>query len=939
MEIKNNLISRTDIGSISKSKKIHQLKIQQYQQYKIISDKINQPNVNIDYGFINTVTNAKFQLEEHELLELSDATIKYYDDQSANTPGKNVPVFIPLVETVQFHSNPKLVISFPDSIRFTSANDYNFTCGDDLIEKCSYKYLDLIRNKLEIPEKRPLTLVVFYRCDKDKNLIVKFQILEILVTKQANIATAKLYQKKVPCDGKVYIEKYDDWYIATSNASMPKWLIQIVYQSKIGDNKRLGTSRITLDKFKENHPKLPLVLSVNYHKGSDFLKREISSPFDLDEYIEENDNSEKVQLFIDHPKARYYDILLRYLPEEYKTDKTMWRELIKSCKHSTYKLLFREYSQLFADEFDKEWESKDNVERIPMGYYHQICATNPQFVAELEHFLMEYIETLFYQTNFKIIPKDAAEILRIMTYGRFYYAPDKKKKDSKWWYFVYEEMDSAPGSIYKWRECEDLAVMFMPLVYEDFYNLIDKVKKKIDATMEQNKAKEKLMAKIESYSDKIGTSGYPLDILKILPSYTKIPWLSKRIDSYADILGVLNGVIDLRVAHNKPLSPEPIFITGYSKYFITKSTRANYRPFNKNDPACKIWLDILKDTTPEKDARMVKWFLYSTGLDQACRVNSAFQIVGNGSNGKSVEIDNVMEVLGEDYSVKLSSNLLMGKNKPGQADNDLMQMKGKNIGFISETDQNDVLIASRLKTLNESIKTGRKNYSDAENFRTNCTVIVATNFALNIEDTDYGTFRRTMVYHQPFKYVEKPNPKYPEEKLKNRKYEKLAEDNQELADGLLACLIHKRIKFHHKYNSEIERVPMPTIERYTNQYRVEQNGIMGFLSIKLVLLYGYDKTGIRRDDVTEAEIAKYYIDNNVTYEETISIDLIINAYREWYKNVGTLTKNNDIIKREFKESMLGKYLREHDGGRVVELSGYRIIESGKRKLPNEEYFM
>jgi phage/plasmid-associated DNA primase len=347
----------------------------------------------------------------------------------------------------------------------------------------------------------------------------------------------------------------------------------------------------------------------------------------------------------------------------------------------------------------------------------------------------------------------------------------------------------------------------------------------------------------------------------------------------------------------------------------------------------------MRDTTPEKDARNVKWFLYSTGLDQACVVNMMLQITGDGGNGKSVEIDNVMYVLGTDYATKLSSNLLMGKSKPGQADNDLMQMKSKNIGFICETDQNDVIVASRLKTLAEFIKTGRKNYGDPENFQTNCTVIVATNFALNIVDTDYGTFRRTAIYRQPFKYVSKPNPKYPEEKQMDRKYERLSMNNSDMADGLFACLVHKRIKFHKKYNSEIDKVPMPTIEKYTNEYRKQQNSVMSFLSVKLVMLKGYAKDGTRRDDITEGEIADYYLLNNITYTETITLDDIIISYRNWYKTIGVLNKNDEILKNEFRQSAVGKLFKDKDNGRVVELNGYRILEPGKRKLDEERYFM
>jgi phage/plasmid-associated DNA primase len=314
------------------------------------------------------------------------------------------------------------------------------------------------------------------------------------------------------------------------------------------------------------------------------------------------------------------------------------------------------------------------------------------------------------------------------------------------------------------------------------------------------------------------------------------------------------------------------------------------------------------------------------------------QIVGGGSNGKSVEIDNIMYILG-DYAVKLTSNLLMGKSKPGQADNDLMQMKNKNIGFICETDQNDVLIASRLKTITEFIKTGRKNYADSENFQTNCTVVVATNFALNIVDTDYGTFRRTMIYHQPNKYVANPNPKFPNERQMDTRFEKLAQNEQEMADGLLACLVHKRIKFHHKYNSDISKVPMPTLEEYTNRYRIQQNGIMGFISTRLVLLKGYAKDGVIRDDITKDQINKYYMENNISFTKSISLDDIVAEYRKWYVNIGKLDKTTEVIKNEFRQSAIGKYFKVYDQDRVVELIGYRILESGKRKLDEEEYFM
>ena len=939
MEIRNNLISRIDINSISKSKKVHQLKRQQYQPYKVIADAIDKPDdPEVTQGFINTVTNSKFTLDDFDLLTLVDSTSAYHIEQTTNTPGKNIQVFIPMVEIVNSMSNPKLIFTFKNGIKHAGGSEYNVVCSINNIQNVAYTFFDIVRSTLNYPNKKKLTMVIYVKPGRDRLAVFKMQVLDVLVTKQANYNMAKMLKDQIRNTNiDMYIEKYNDWYFSSSDPTDKKWTNYVVYINAMDESFSIGTNEIEWSTFATSQTKLPLVLSVNKYEECPYSKKEWASKYDKEEYIEEDDNSEKIQLFIDYPKARYYDIVLSNLPEEYKTDEKLWKELIKSSKHTNFKVLFKDFSTKFADRFEDEWKSKNNVERVPMGYYHQICMQNKKFVSELYSFLSDYIETLLYTTDFTILDKDAAEIIRMMTYGRFYYSPDDK--NSTWWYFVYDNMDSALGEVCKWKKEKDLSLITMSMIHNDYYTLVDKVCKKIEVTMEKAKSKDKVMTKIKSYTRSIGNALYPGKVNKILPSLNQLPWLANRMDAYPDIIGVYNGIVNIGVAPGKILSPEPEFISGYSKYFISKSARANYRPFNKNDPACKIWLDLLRDTTPEKDAREVKWYIYSTGVDQSCSITPMFQIVGGGANGKSAESDNIMYTLGSDYAVKLRSDLLMGKSKPGQADNDLMQMKGKNIGFICETDQNDILIASRLKTLNEYIKTGRKNYGDPENFQTNCTVVTSTNYALNIQDTDYGTFRRTIIYHQPNKYVEKPNPKYPNERKADRRFEKLAMNNPEMADGLLACLIHKRIKFHHKYNSELEKVPMPTIEKYTKQYRIEQNGIMGFLSIKLVLLYGYDKSGEIRDDTTLTDIQKYYMSNNITFEDTISLDDIIKEYREWYKNIGPLDRKTEILKREFRDSMLGKYLKTHDDGKIFELSGYRILQSGKRKLKEEEYFM
>jgi phage/plasmid-associated DNA primase len=458
--------------------------------------------------------------------------------------------------------------------------------------------------------------------------------------------------------------------------------------------------------------------------------------------------------------------------------------------------------------------------------------------------------------------------------------------------------------------------------------------------MDDSKEKNSIMKKIKAYEKQVGKGIFITNITKVLDSAVDLPWLHTRMDKYPDVLGVENGIVELNIARTRKCEPLPRLITGYSKYFITKSTRANYKPYDKNDEYCIMWKNIFREIIPEQDARRVIRYILSTGCDQACKMIFVTQLRGGGSNGKSVLIDNIMHVLGPEISTKLSSNLLLDKVKGGAADNDLMLMEGRNIGFICETDEGDTIVSSRLKTINEEFKTGRKNYRDQKNFEVNCTVVIATNNALDFHDTDFGSYRRMITYEMQVKFCAKPNPKYPNEKKSNKKYETLAKDVPEAADSLLSYLIHKRIRFHQLYNSDIEQVDMPTINHYTEKYKKEQNKMYNFLCQRIVLLKGYQPDGEIRDDHTKEDIEKYYFENDIDFSHSIDLNKLIDEYKKWFETVGKIgNKSNDSIKREFLESKIKNNIKPIDDGRYYEIPGYRVLQGNKKKLPEEGYFI
>lgn len=940
MEIRNNLISRTDITSVSKTKKVHQLRIKQYPSYKIIANTINKSNTPTDEGFINMVTNARFVLSEEELLLLSDKTMSYTMEFNANNQSKMSTVFMPIAEMVNERSNPKVLIEIENGLKYTSSSDYELIFGMSNMLTITTSYFSIIRELTGIPESMKLTMVVSYRPGVGRSVILKLQILELLLTKSAIKFSAdelahELRRSKV----KVYMEKYDEWFMTNVNPTDKKWIHYDILSNTPNSMSSGSSTSISYDYFASTYKKLPLVFSVNRHEESSFEKKIWNTGVDNEPFPEEDDNSAILQLFIDHPKAKYYDILLRHLPEEYKTDYDSWRSLIKTFRHTMFKLLFEEFSRdtEFFAEFEREWKYADSIERVPMGYFHQLCKKNPEFDKELQAFLVEYVETLCYIYDFDIIEKDACDVIRMLSHGQFYTTHNKIK--NTWWLFINDGMDCTKGEIYKWRSAEPMK--FLPsIIHGKYFEIIGEVKNKIDLSMDDSKEKTVVMKKIKSYEKQVGKGAFIANVMKVLDSSVDLPWLYTRMDKYADVLGVENGVVELNVGRSRGVPPIPKLITGYSKYFITKSTRAQYKEFDKNNQYCRVWKNIFREIIPEKDARRAITYILSTGCDQACKMIYVTQLRGGGSNGKSVLIDNIMYVLGPENATKLSSGLLLDKVKGGSADNDLMLMEGKNIGFICETDEGDTIVSSRLKTINEEFKTGRKNYQDQKNFEANCTVVIATNNALELNDTDYGSSRRLINYEMPIKFCAKPNPKYPNEKKSNKAYETLAKDNPDAADALLSYLIHKRVRFHQLYKSDIEQVDMPTIVHYTDKYKREQNKMYNFLCQRIVLLKGYQPDGELRDDHTADDVEKYYMENDIDFSHSIDLDRLVDEYRKWFETVGKIgAKSNDSIKREFLESKIKNNIKPIDDGRYYMIPGYRVLQGNKKKLPEEGYFI
>jgi putative DNA primase/helicase len=276
-----------------------------------------------------------------------------------------------------------------------------------------------------------------------------------------------------------------------------------------------------------------------------------------------------------------------------------------------------------------------------------------------------------------------------------------------------------------------------------------------------------------------------------------------RLDQHPTRLNVLNGTIDLSAGELRAHDPND---------FITQLVYVEY------DPAAQAptWLKFLNDIflgNAEMIAYVQRAIGYSvTGLIEE---QAFFFEHGAGDNGKSTFIETVSGVIGEDYATAVDKEAVLAadKNKGRGATPELMALKGKRLGYISENDADRVLDEGRIKSLTGSKKMpGRELYQSTEAFANTIKVWFDLNTLPKFNGTDNGIARRPRVI--PFDFS------VPPEKKDKRMPEKLAAE----AKGILTWIVEGAVA----WNAEGLRAP-EAVDYATREYLDEQNHLPVFI--------------------------------------------------------------------------------------------------------------
>jgi putative DNA primase/helicase len=204
----------------------------------------------------------------------------------------------------------------------------------------------------------------------------------------------------------------------------------------------------------------------------------------------------------------------------------------------------------------------------------------------------------------------------------------------------------------------------------------------------------------------------------------------EKLDADPMLLGVLNGVIELRTGKFRKAKRED---------FITMQANVTYDP----DATCRNWKRFQIKITAG-DRKLIRYKQEALGycLTGLVTEEKAFIWYGTGDNGKSTERETVFSLMG-DYAIAASADLLMEKQSSESATPQVARLKGRRIVAINETREGAILNEARLKyiTGHDTIS-ARFLHENPFDFYPSHKPFITTNHKPIVRGTDHGIWKR-----------------------------------------------------------------------------------------------------------------------------------------------------------------------------------------------------
>jgi putative DNA primase/helicase len=223
-------------------------------------------------------------------------------------------------------------------------------------------------------------------------------------------------------------------------------------------------------------------------------------------------------------------------------------------------------------------------------------------------------------------------------------------------------------------------------------------------------------------------------MVKLSESDPRVGITSGKLDTDPWLLGVKNGVVNLRTGVLRDASPND---------FITKQAGTIF----DNMATCLLFEQTLR-TIFNNDRSLIDFFQRVCGyaLFGEVREHMFFFCHGFGANGKSTLLNVVQAAMG-DYAITLpTESLMMSKRDSSAPTPDLMMLRGVRLALASETEDGQRLAEARIKQLTGGdLVTARALYGSPVTFPQTAKLVIVGNHKPQITGTDDGIWRRVQL--------------------------------------------------------------------------------------------------------------------------------------------------------------------------------------------------
>jgi putative DNA primase/helicase len=204
----------------------------------------------------------------------------------------------------------------------------------------------------------------------------------------------------------------------------------------------------------------------------------------------------------------------------------------------------------------------------------------------------------------------------------------------------------------------------------------------------------------------------------------------EQLDKHPMLLNVENGILDLEMQTLRPHDP---------KLYLTQFAPVRFNP----NATCPIWNEFFS-LIFNGDTELIEWIQRFLGLCLSGLTTEQILPIffGSGANGKSTLLNTFQSILGTDYAMKASPNLLMARGSEGHP-TERADLFGKRFCSAIETESGKRLAESLVKELTGGDRIrARRMREDFWEFSPTHKVVLATNHKPIVSGSDHAIWRR-----------------------------------------------------------------------------------------------------------------------------------------------------------------------------------------------------